>query len=72
MLALRAYFKFALSKEQLQNLRAKVVFEEEVSTDIESVVDEDSSCLPTKVLRNGQLIICRDGAEFTLQGQRLR
>ena len=72
MLALRAYFKFALSKEQLQNLRAKVVFEEEVSTDIESVVDEDSSCLPTKVLRNGQLIICRDGAEFTLQGERLR
>lgn len=71
MLALRAYFKFALSKEQLQNLRAKVVFEEEVSTDIEPVVDEDSSCLPTKVLRNGQLIICRDGAEFTLQGQRL-
>lgn len=72
MLALRAYFKFALSKEQLQNLRAKVVFEEEVSTNIESVVEEDSSCLPTKVLRNGQLIICRDGAEFTLQGQRLR
>lgn len=72
MLALRAYFKFALSKEQLRNLRAKVVFEEEVSTDIEVAADKDTSCMPTKVLRNGQLIICRDGAEFTLQGQRLR
>ena len=71
MLALRAYFKFALSKEQLRNLRAKVVFEEEVSTDIEVAADKDTSCMPTKVLRNGQLIICRDGMEFTPQGQRL-
>ena len=71
MLALRAYFKFALSKEQLRNLRAKVVFEEEVSTDIEVAADKDTSCMPTKVLRNGQLIICRDGMEFTPQGQRM-
>jgi site-specific recombinase XerD len=72
MQALRAYFQFALSKEQLQRLSAKVVFEDEMPTDIEHIPEPMQPLPPAKILRDGQLIIRHNGMEFTPQGQRVR
>lgn len=72
MQALRAYFQFALSKEQLQRLSAKVVFEDEMPTDIEHIPEPMQPLPPAKILRDGQLIIRHNGMEFTPLGQRVR
>lgn len=72
MQALRAYFQFALSKEQLQRLTARVVFEDDMPTELEELLAEQEPQQATKILRNGQLIIRRNGMEFTPQGQRVR
>ena len=70
MLALRAYFKLALTQEQLRNVRARVVFDENSTTDLE----EGMSIGVTetqKVIENGQLVIIRNGVKYNVQGQKL-
>ena len=70
MLALRAYFKLALSPEQMRNLRARVVFDENTATELDDTI-YDSSVQAQKILENGQLIIIRNGMRYDLQGKPL-
>lgn len=65
--AFRCYFHFA-SPSLIQGRNARVIFRDDVTTDLE---DETFEAAPAvqKIIRNGQLIIIRDGVEYNAQGQ---
>lgn len=72
MNALRGYFvlNFPTGGGANSAPRARVVFnshETETTTDVSYVQDDNVPC--TKVLRDGQLLIIRDGRTFNAQGQ---
>jgi len=74
MLALRAYFvlNFPSSAGAAPRHIAKVVFnyqETEVATGIENTIDNE---LNTKILRDGQLLIIREGKTYNAQGQLIK
>ena len=69
IMGLRAYFKFStLTPAQLNNLRARVVFNENTETGVDNLITTDT---PVKVIDNGQLIIIRNGIKYNVQGQKL-
>ena len=66
---MRAYFKLLnLTSEQLRNVRARVVFNENEATGLDNLTTEDA---PIKIMQNGQLIIIRGGVKYNIQGQKL-
>lgn len=74
MLALRAYFvlNFPSSAGAAPRHIAKVVFnyqETEVATGIENTIDNEQN---TKILRDGQLLIIREGKTYNAQGQLIK
>ena len=68
--ALRAYFTFdnVTSIAAAAQVRARVVFNENVETGMDNLINENA---PLKVIENGQLIIIRDGVRYNIQGQKL-
>ena len=68
--ALRAYFTFdnVTSIAAAAQVRARVVFNENVETGMDNLINENA---PLKVIENGQLIIIRDGVKYNIQGQKL-
>jgi hypothetical protein len=56
--------------EQMRNLRARVVFDENTATELDDTI-YDSSVQAQKILENGQLIIIRNGMRYDLQGKPL-
>ena len=74
MAALRAYFvlNFPSSAGAAPRHIAKVVFnyqETEVATGIENTIDNEQN---TKILRDGQLLIIREGKTYNAQGQLIK
>ena len=72
MKALRGYFVLNFPANTPSGMRARVVFnsqETEVATGI-SDVQSDVQC--TKVIRDGQLLILRDGKTYNVQGQLIK
>ena len=65
LLSLRAVFDIQSSKA---NVRARVAFNENVETGVEDIITTET---PVKVIKNGQLIIIRDGVKYNIQGQKL-
>ena len=65
LLSLRAVFDIQSTKA---NIRARVAFGENVETGVDNIVTTDA---PVKVIKNGQLIIIRDGVKYNIQGQKL-
>lgn len=63
--SLRAVFNIQSNKA---NVRARVAFGENVETGVDNIVTTDA---PVKVIKNGQLIIIRDGVKYNVQGQKL-
>ena len=69
IMAMRAYFQFStLTPEQLRNVRARVVFNENTETSVDNITIDESA---VKVIQNGQLIIIRNGVKYNVQGQKL-
>ena len=70
LLGLRAYFTFdgVTTYSQAAQVRARVVFNENETTDLDNLITTDA---PVKVIENGQLIIIRDGVKYNVQGQKL-
>ncbi len=69
IMGLRAYFKFStLTPAQLNNLRARVVFNENTETGVDNLITEEA---PTKMIQNGQLVIIRNGIKYNVQGQKM-
>ena len=70
LLGLRAYFTFdgVTTYPQAAQVRARVVFNENETTDLDNLITTDA---PVKVIENGQLIIIRDGVKYNIQGQKL-
>ena len=69
IMGLRAYFKFStLTPAQLNNLRARVVFNENTETGVDNLITDEA---PTKMIQNGQLVIIRNGIKYNIQGQKL-
>ena len=71
LLGLRAYFTFdgVTTYSQAAQVRARVVFNENETTDLDNLITTDA---PVKVIENGQLIIIRDGVKYNIQGQVIR
>ena len=71
LLGLRAYFTFdgVITYPQAAQVRARVVFNENETTDLDNLITTDA---PVKVIENGQLIIIRDGVKYNIQGQVIR
>ena len=74
MLALRAYFvlNFPSAAPGAPKRLAKVVFnyeETEILTGIENTIDDEQN---TKILRDGQLLIIREGKTYNAQGQLIK
>ncbi len=71
LLGLRAYFTFdgVTTYPQAAQVRARVVFNENETTDLDNLINENA---PVKVIENGQLIIIRDGVKYNVQGQVIR
>ncbi len=70
MKALRGYFVLNFSNSGANAPRARVIFnnkETEIATGISDVQSAPVQC--TKVLRDGQLLIIRDGRTYNAQGQ---
>ena len=65
----RAYFHF--DSPLPAHASARVIFHKDVVTDIEDLQSVDAPAVQ-KVIRDGQLIIIRDGKEFNAQGQLVR
>ena len=63
--SLRAVFDIQSTKA---NVRARVAFGENVETGVDNIVTTDT---PVKVIKNGQLIIIREGVKYNVQGQKL-
>ena len=69
IMAMRAYFQFStLTPEQLRNVRARVVFNENTETNVDNITIDEA---PIKVIQNGQLIVIRNGVKYNVQGQKL-
>ena len=70
LLGLRAYFTFdgVTTYSQAAQVRARVVFNENETTDLDNLITTDA---PVKVIENGQIIIIRDGVKYNVQGQKL-
>ena len=62
----RAYFHF--NETLSAGCAPRVMFHEDTTTELEDIT-ETTSPIVEKVIRNGQLIIIRDGKEFNAQGQ---
>ena len=62
----RAYF--SLSTSLPSNIRARVVMNNEMPTDVDDIQGNMDS-VPLKVLENGQVYILRGGHKYNLQGQ---
>ena len=62
----RAYFHF--NETLSAGCAPRVMFHEDTTTELEDI-PETTSPIVEKVIRNGQLIIIRDGKEFNAQGQ---
>lgn len=70
--ALRAYFTLNFTPVNGVAPRIRVVYNESgagVSTDLDPLTAHPSPLTVTKLLRNGQLIIIRNGVEYNAQGQ---
>ena len=66
---MRAYFQFStLTPEQLRNVRARVIFNENVETSVDNLITDEA---PVKMIQNGHLIIIRNGIKYNIQGQKL-
>ena len=66
---MRAYFQFStLTPEQLRNVRARVVFNENAETSVDNLITDEA---PVKMIQNGHLIIIRNGIKYNIQGQKL-
>lgn len=63
--SLRAVFNIQSNKA---NVRARVAFNENVETGVEDIITTET---PVKVIKNGQLIIIREGVKYNVQGQKL-
>ena len=62
----RAYFHF--NEAMAAGCSARVVFREDTATELEDLPEVNTSAVQ-KVIRDGQLIIIREGKEYTTQGQ---
>ena len=67
LLGLRAYFNIPAGSK----VRARAVFNSNETTDIVDLTPENNTPSVKKVLKNGQLIIIRDGVQYNVQGQRM-
>ena len=67
LLGLRAYFNIPTGSK----VRARAVFNSNETTDIVDLTPENNTPSVKKVLKNGQLIIIRDGVQYNVQGQRM-
>ena len=67
-LGLRALVVMTDTEGQALSVRARVVVGENEETGIENIITTDA---PVKVIKNGKLIIIRDGENFNAQGQKL-
>lgn len=50
----------------------RIVFHQDSTTDMETITGNRSPLTVTKVLRNGQLFIIRNGVEYTINGQMVK
>lgn len=62
----RAYFHF--NEAMAAGCSARVVFREDTATELEDLLEVNTPAVQ-KVIRDGQLIIIREGKEYTTQGQ---
>ena len=62
----RAYFHF--NEAMAAGCSARVVFREDTATELEDLPEVNTPAVQ-KVIRDGQLIIIREGKEYTTQGQ---
>ena len=72
MKSFRCYFTIPEGPQQnnVMGKRARIVFGPQTATDIENVQGDNVQC--TKVLRDGQLYIIRDGHTYDAQGQLIK
>lgn len=69
MKGMRGYFQLTTLQAQAAARRsARIVFHEEVATGIETVESQESKVESTKIMRDGQLYILRDGKTYNAQG----
>ena len=66
----RAYFEVKGGAQQAAK-RARVVLNEEVATGMEETITNDQSPITNKIIRDGQLLILRDGKTYNAQGIRV-
>lgn len=65
MLGLRGYF---VVKDEWANLPAKITIRENVTTDVEEVVNTDTKVEVQKVMRNNRVYIIREGHTYDILG----
>ena len=68
-LGLRAFFTITDDADQPVKVRARVVVGENTATDLDNILNGENTTI--KVIKNGQLIIIRNGEKFNAQGQKL-
>lgn len=65
--AFRAYLSFNISNPS--GCSARIIFHEDAATGQEAISDQQSAVSCQKVIRDGQLIIIRNGQEYTIDGR---
>ena len=65
----KAYVKYGGSQGNAPKRMRFVFNNEQVATDVEAISSQQSAISSQKVLRDGQLIIIRNGVEYNAQGQ---
>ena len=68
MLGLRGYF---VVKDEWANLPAKITIRENVTTDVEEVVNTDTKVEVQKVMRNNRVYIIREGHTYDILGNKV-
>ena len=68
MLGLRGYF---VVKDEWANLPAKITIRENVTTDVEEVVNTDTKVEVQKVMRNNRVYIIREGHTYDILGNKM-
>lgn len=68
-LGLRAFFTITDEAGNPAKVRARVVVGENTATDLDNILNGENTTI--KVIKNGQLIIIRNGEKFNAQGQKL-
>lgn len=68
-LGLRAFFTITDNNGNPAKVRARVVVGENTATDLDNILNGENTTI--KVIKNGQLIIIRNGEKFNAQGQKL-